>query len=433
MRRPGDLSHNRHGGGTASAPDASPTLPRVGARFIGLLTVASVGLWMSILVPLQVLIAGQVEAVAPQDKEADLAVILTAGAAVGLVVGPVAGLLSDAGRSRFGRRRPWAAIGAVLGAAALTVLSQATTVPTLLIGWVLCQVGLNTVLASLSAVVPDRVPVRQRGLVSAFVGMAQILGTVCGIALVNTVGGDFPRKYAAVSAVLVVTVALFVLAVPEPPAPAHGVPTRPAPGRLLADLWTLPRRHPDFGWAWLTRFLVYLGYAMGTLYLLYYLRDRVRYESLFPGRRAEDGVLVLTSLAAGALLLTIVVGGVVSDRIGRRKVMVAVSTAVIAVGPLLLALSPTWPAAMAAAVAMGAGFGVYLAVDFALLTEVLPSSTDHARDLGIVNIASALPQMIAPVLCGTLVVTAGYPTLFAVAAVSVLLGAVLVYRIRGVR
>jgi dipeptide/tripeptide permease len=41
--------------------------------------------------------------------------------------------------------------------------------------------------------------------------------------------------------------------------------------------------------------------------------------------------------------------------------------------------------------------------------------------------------MIAPALCGALVVTAGYPALFAVASVSVLLGAVLVYRIRGVR
>ena len=45
---------------------------------------------------------------------------------------------------------------------------------------------------------------------------------------------------------------------------------------FLAGLWISPRRHPDFGWAWITRFLVQLGNALGTLYLLYFLQDAVR-------------------------------------------------------------------------------------------------------------------------------------------------------------
>ena len=44
---------------------------------------------------------------------------------------------------------------------------------------------------------------------------------------------------------------------------------------FLRGFWLDPRRYPDFGWAWLTRFLTSLAIAMGTLYLLYFLRDAV--------------------------------------------------------------------------------------------------------------------------------------------------------------
>jgi MFS family permease len=186
----------------------------------------------------------------------------------------------------------------------------------------------------------------------------------------------------------------------------------------------------------LTRFLVILGYSLVVTYLLYFLRDEVRYETTVGGR-AEDGVLLLNAVSAGALLMTIVVGGWLSDRLRRRKIFVIVATGVIALGPVSLAISPGWTAALVAAVLLGAGFGVYLAVDVALITEVLPSdggrASDAARHLGIINIANALPQTAAPALAGLVVTTAGYPALFGVAAVLTLLGAVLVHPIRSVR
>ena len=67
----------------------------------------------------------------------------------------------------------------------------------------------------------------------------------------------------------------FALLTPDDPLPrAHRPPLRTR--ALLASMWISPRRHPDFAWAWITRFLVQLGNALGTLYLLYFLTDRVR-------------------------------------------------------------------------------------------------------------------------------------------------------------
>ena len=103
------------------------------------------------------------------------------------------------------------------------------------------------------------------------------------------------------------------------------------------------------------------------------------------------------------LVLTTVVFGAWSDRLGRRKVFVIWSGLVVRLAPrVLLGVGQTWPAALAAAVVMGCAYGIYTAVDFALITEVLPTAVDRAKDLGVINIANALPQVFAPVLAGVL-------------------------------
>jgi MFS family permease len=129
----------------------------------------------------------------------------------------------------------------------------------------------------------------------------------------------------------------------------------------------------------------------------------------------------------------VVIGGVWSDRVGRRRVFVMWSGIVMSVAAVLLAVFPTWPGALAAAAVLGLGFGVYTSVDFALMTEVLPSADDRGKDLGVINVANALPQVLAPVLAGPIVAyLGGYPVLYGLAAAVGIAGAVLVYRIRSV-
>jgi MFS family permease len=147
----------------------------------------------------------------------------------------------------------------------------------------------------------------------------------------------------------------------------------------------------------------------------------------------EAGVFVLTGVYAATLVATTVVGGIWSDRLGRRKVFVTVAGVVAAVASVILAVSQTWLGAVVAAVVLGAGYGVYTAVDFALITQVLPTAAARAKDLGVINIANALPQVFAPFLATVLVTLAGgYTSLYLFSAGVCLLGSVLVYRIRSV-
>ena len=99
---------------------------------------------------------------------------------------------------------------------------------------------------------------------------------------------------------------------------------------------------------------------------------------------------------------------------------------------LLLTFAQTWTAAMAAAVLYGAGFGAYLAVDQALITQVLPAARDRAKDLGIINIAIVGPAALGGGLAALLVSVGGYPTLFAATAVVAACGSVFVWQIKSV-
>ncbi|WP_405925641.1 MFS transporter [Streptomyces sp. NBC_00035] len=415
----------------ASEPSAAALaepVERVGRGWTASLSLANGAIWVGWYGPLQILLASQAEDFAPgsgMSKETMLAWVTGAGAVVSLVANPLFGALSDRTTARWGRRTPWIVAGAAGGALSLLLLAGAGGVWTMAAGWCLVQLTLNAAFAAVTAAVPDRVPRLQRGSVGGWLGAAQILGVVGGTGLATLargVGGG----YAACAVFTLVGVLPYVLRHKDLRLPVSDRPAfawRP----FLNSFWLSPRRHPDLAWAWLTRFLINLSNALVLLYLLYYLRDRLHYDD------PEQGVLILTAVNGVTLLATVVVGGVWSDRVGRRKPFVIWSGVLMAVATAALAGWQTWAGAIVAAAVLGIGFGVFTSVDFALMTDVLPKAMDRGKDLGVINVANALPQVAAPVLAAPIVTyLGGYRVLYLVAAVIGLAGALLVGRIRGV-
>ncbi|WP_055524742.1 MFS transporter [Streptomyces graminilatus] len=401
---------------------------RVGRGWTASLSLANGAIWVGWFGPLQILLAAQAEDFAPgtgMSKETLLAWVAGAGALVSLAANPAFGALSDRTTSRWGRRTPWIVAGAAGGALSLLLLAGASGLWTMVAGWCLVQLTLNAAFAAVTAAVPDRVPRLQRGSVGGWLGVAQILGVVGGTGLATAVGG-VGAGYAACAAFTLLGVLPYVLRHPDLRLAAEDRPVWSWRG-FLTGFWISPRRHPDLGWAWLTRFLINLSNALVLMYLLYYLRDRLGHSD------PEGGVLVLTAVNGVTLLATVVVGGAWSDRVGRRKPFVLWSGVLMAVATAMLAGWQTWPGAIVAAAVLGVGFGVFTSVDFALMTDVLPTALDRGKDLGVINVANALPQVAAPALAAPIVTyLGGYRVLYLVAAVIGLAGAVLVGRIRGV-
>lgn len=419
-------------------PTDNPT-----ARWVGLLTLASIGLWAGFFGPIQVLLAQQAEAIDPGNKEQVLALVTGLGALTSVICNPVAGAFSDRTTLRAGRRLPWIVGGALGGALALGLLSVADSVVLMVLGWCAVQASLNAMLAAVTAMIPDQVPVSRRGRVGGIVAVAQTVGIVGGTGIAAATG-SIATGYLATAAFLLIMVTPFCFRANDAALPpAYREPFDA--GRFLRSFWISPREHPDFAWAWLTRFLVNLGNALGLLYLLYFLQDVLGFAS----DQAEDRVFTLTAIYAGTLVLTTVVFGAWSDRLGRRKVFVIWSGLVAGSASILLGAGQSWTTAVVAAVVMGCSYGIYTSVDFALITQVLPGAEDRAKDLGVINIANALPQVVAPVLAGVLLAvveatggaidtdgegfSTGYLVVYAVAFLASVLGSVFVTRIRGVR
>lgn len=415
------------------APSAllEPMAP-VGKRFVTTYSLSYLGLWMALLAPIQVLLAQQMEVIAPANKEVALGWVTGAGALFSMISNPLFGALSDRTTSRFGRRRPWNFAGAATGAIALVMLGQQDSLLGVGLWWCVAQFALNAMLAALTAELPDQVPVSQRAVCGAWVGIMQPLGVVVGTALVTMLVHGIAVGYAVLAIVLMALALPFVTLI-------GNTVLRPQDRaawswrEFLSGFWIDPKAHPDFAWSWIMRFFVQLGSAMSTLFLLYYLRDEIHFEQRFPGRTSEDGLMVLVLIYTVGIIVGAMISGAVSDRSGKRRRNVTVSCAIMAVASLLLALWPTWWIVTAGAAVLGLGYGAYISVEQALMSQVLPTAGEHGKDLGILNMANAAPQVLGPAVSALLVTQlGGYSTLYLVTSLLMLLGGGLVWKVHGV-
>jgi MFS family permease len=83
----------------------------------------------------------------------------------------------------------------------------------------------------------------------------------------------------------------------------------------------------------------------------------------------------------------------------------------------------------------GLGFGMYMAVDLALVADVLPNKDSAAKDLGVLNIAGALPFTVAPAIAPAILAIGGgsYGVLYGFAGACAILGAVAILPVKRVR
>lgn len=395
--------------------------PPVGWGWLLSFALAWFGFWLLMMLPGQFMVVKLASVLDPESKVA-VGSFLIAEMSIVVVIGvPVIGWLCDRSRPRFGRRRSWA-LGGFLAA----------TVPFSWVGhqesWVgaagllgVVALGQSAVLVSLSAVIADRVPVSQRGRASAAMGVPQVIALALGMVVVTELVPDVAWSWTVIAAIALLSPLPFIVIFSEPP-PAEAARTRSL--GLRVGLRRL-RGYRDFGWATLSRVLINGGNLVGTTYLLYFLADVL-------GMPDPDGalmVLILVYLAACAVASWL--GGILTDRWKARRVLVCVSAALQAAAALTLALLPSWGSSLVAAVLLGIGYGLFLSVDQALLTDLLPDAATRARDLGVANSAQHLP--IAPLLGWIVLGLADYTELYVVAAVVILLGAVTVFRIRSVR
>ena len=421
----------------APAEPPVPTTPpeplqKVGASYVWLLVLAQFGVFLAFITPLAISLSIRLAQVAP-GHEQYLGYITGVGAAVVVVVAPTIGVLSDRTRSRLGRRRPYLVGGMVVGVVSLLVMALAQSVLVRGAGWVLAQLGWGSALGALMNSQADRLPEEQRGKVAGLVGFATLVAPVAGVVLAGQLVGDNLLLFLVPGAVGVVLVTLFAVLVHEPDSRdlvADGPLTvRSLVGKYVFDV----RRHRDFSWTWLGRFLFYFGLTLNTTFTAFFFASRMGVGvAEAAGTLAAVAGLGVLATAAGALG-----GGFLSDRLRRRKPFVLAAGAVFAVGAIVMALAESLPLLFAGSLTTSVGLGMFSAVDQALGLDVLPDrATSAGRFMAIFGFATSIPQAVAPLVAPAFLAVGAagqnYLLLYLVAAGFTLAGGLAVLRVRSV-
>lgn len=336
----------------------------------------------------------------PGTEGTALAVIGTVTFLFSVAVQPTVGSISDYAQTRWGRRKPFIVGGALFDALFLIGIASANSFLAIVAFATLLALSTNVARGPFQGYVPDLVPDQQVGLASAMVGLMQVLGNVLGFALagIATKEGNVGLAVIAIASVELVTMLSVVLRVP------NGPPAKARDGRswrsIAAETWgTDILREKSYLWLLASRLFILMGGAAVLNFILLYLPD-VHHLS-----EKESGGAFLTMLLAATVvsLIAIVPASRLSDRFGRKPV-IYVCTALGAIGVGLIAVAPSVLVATIGAALFGASQGTFLAVDWALMTDIIPRAAS-GRYMGLSNVVTASSTTIAVIIGGPMIDT----------------------------
>lgn len=422
-------------------------------------------MWGALLL---LMLPDEVKMMNPEYRAEALGLLTGLSALVALFVPLITGAISDRSANRWGRRRPFMAVGVGVNVIGLAVMAFAvtTTKPahgfsgvwssilgspgflTFGLGYLIVQLGNNIASAAFMGVIPDVVPHDQHGIASGYMALMSQLGTLLGAVACGLILASAPEstKYLILGAVLVGVACITLFGLKEKP-----LPYRPKIhwGKYIKSLWIDPRQYPDFAWVWITRALVMLGFYSVVPFINYYLVDVIN----VPQAKVPEKAVMIQVVILVASTVTGFLGGKWSDKVGRKKV-VYIANSAIAVMALSFIFCRSLNDVLLAGFFFGLGYGAYISVDYALGTDVLPSRKDAAKEMAVWHIAMTLPQSIAAPFAGYLIsipgktfippavkggdpiihyTTAGYSYVFILCATCFALGAYLLRNVRGVK
>jgi MFS family permease len=439
------------------ATPVAQTAPRLSRPFIAMLMLANFGTNVALIAPIQNILPRMIESSAGStDKALGLGLVTGLGAFAALIFNPIAGHLSDRWVGRDNRAATMM-VGLVTGGVAHAVLGFQHSLVGIAIWWTLCQATINIAYSPMSAVVVDHVGRRSWGFVWGLISLAQAVGLIIGLAAVVLVFPSPAGGMIAISVGYVVCLVPLIVVLYRLPRvnyatadaagtgsggtgadgtePAEGAPATgaaaagPGPGpaaplarqSLVRSLLSLEQ---GFGLVFIGRLLITLAETIALLYLYYYLQDVVHYRN--PG----EGQLILVLIATVAVIIATVVVGRVADVSGGYRRYAVLSSLLMAATGFLLAGFATWALVLVCAFTLGAAYGAFQSVGQALSLVVLPNPATAGRDLGIINISSAVPQVIGAPVAGLVVAEiGGYRGLFVFAGLLAVAAAVVFARV----
>lgn len=424
------------GGPAADVPAGGEPTERVGRRFIALLMIANFGASLALMVPISYALAVRITELMPGHEEV-LGYVTGTAQLVYLVLAPLIGLWSDRTRSRFGRRTPFLVVGALLGLLALFFIAAAPTVLLVGLGWVFGMAGWATTGGALQNLLADKVPEEQRGRVSALTSVPTQIAPIFGIGVAFAVSQSTLLIFVLPGLIGAVLILLFPLFAREGSSKHLPQAEHVTVRKLVTSYGFDVRKHPDFAWNWLGRFLFFMGLYLNTTFGTFFYAQRLGMTVVEVGGIVSIiGLIGVVAAVAGALL-----GGFLSDRFKRRRLFTLLGGVAFVIGAVLEAFAWSLPQIILGSVFMQLSIAMFATVNQAIILAVIPDRSENGRYMAIVSFAQKIPSAVAPLIAPvviTLGVAAGdlrnYTALYLTGAVFALIGGLIVwFKVKTVR
>ncbi|ULT58276.1 MFS transporter [Neobacillus drentensis] len=362
--------------------------------------------------------------------EHSTAVYGTASGITGIAVvifGLLSGVIADKTRVKMGRRRFWIIGGSIGGAICMLALAYSTSIPMLVISWCLAQFFYGMVSLSCYAIVPEQVEQEKFGRISGIIGAAAPAFVMTGQMLM----GVFAKSTQSEKMITMIIVQLIggmlaaLLIKDNYFAGSEAKSEKKSIG--IRGFYPSFKKHPSYTWALLTKLFIYFTNAgMNMLTLFYIARFHLSETKIFQ-------LMGLTAPAIAVMVVAGLLGGFLSDKVKKQKPFVIGAAILTGICLITFAFSSSVTWVIVGNFIFNFGFGMYNAVDNALVNRILPSTENAAKDISIMNtttnLASTLVNFAAPALIGlgvSLFGGDGYTLFFLVLAAFSILSAVFV-------
>lgn len=340
---------------------------------------------------LSIVLQRQVERFAPEALQGTwLGVLAGSGALASAFVQIVVGHRSDHTPGRWGRRRPYILVGTLLALVGLGMMAAATDLLTAGLAFLVIQLTTNIANGPYQALLPDLVPRARHGVASTWMGLMRNLGEAAGPLVAGYVLAAHVPSIMLVDAVLLVC--LMLLTVFGTREPAY-VPVAGATAPGFWEAFRVPLRgYPDFLRLLASRAVINLGFYTALTFFYFYVQHSLGVEDY----KEKTGLLLFVIILSG--LFGALPAGPLGDRYSKVKLIFVANTLTVGAA-LWFVLAPSYAWAAGAGVFLGLGFGAFTVLDWALAFSLLPPG-GSARYMGIWNLTSVIPMILAPALAG---------------------------------
>lgn len=342
-------------------------------------------------------------------KELFLGILMFPSSLVNMITPPVSGLISDRSTLKLGRRRPLMILGTIISVI-MCLFCAIFTFPWkiqsfelgftfLLVSCSLLSLGLSITAGSFTGLMPDVIPAKEQGLASGSLGVGRSIGNLFGVVCGGLFLVEIPSPYGIYSTyvlcflVLMVVLLYCSLVVTE-------VPQQDVEKFSIKEFKTFflnPKTYRDFYLVFFSRLCFEMGIFSLLSYILYLLDDVFNVQN-----PQLNNTLIITTILLSSIIIS-PIAGYLSDKYG-RKPLIYIAVGFTSLSLYVLSILALFKAPVALfyvdSVFLGIGMGIFYAVDWALVLDVLPTLDFIAKDMGIWHISTSFPTLVAPFMTG---------------------------------